>query len=308
MHECDVETVSDSWRVIVVTNVPGGMIYKKVDQAVRSLGHRVVGVLTTPGPKRRRSNSYLDVVAAVSPGVDVLVSNHPERWAAMLAPLQPDLIICGGMPWLLPEDLVALPRLGAINLHPALLPRYRGPYAIEWGLRNGDPEAGFTAHWIGPEFDTGAILSQVSFPIGDDDDIDALLGRFGEVLPELIVAALERVATGDPGDPQDESQATYAGLFEDSWRQINWQEPARVVHNQVRSWTGVRDIPKGAIAEVDGERLLIFRTRLAPDLPAAANGATPGTVVQRDDQRLVVQCGDGPLVLLAWEPVAIGAD
>ncbi len=307
MNKREPGTASESWRVIVITNVPDGMIYKVVDQAVRPLGHRIVGVLTTPGPKRRRSNSYLDVVAAASPGVDVLVSNRPERWAAMLAPLQPDLIICGGMPWLLPADLVALPRLGAINLHPALLPRYRGPYAVEWGVRNGDSEAGFTAHWISPEFDTGAILAQVRFEIDDEDDIDTLLAKFGGVMPELIVAALERVARGDPGDPQDESQATYAGLFEDSWRHINWREPARVVHNQVRSWTGVRDIPKGAIGEVDGERLLVFRTRLEPDL-AATNGSAPGTVVRRDDQRLVVQCGDGPLALLHWSRVSVGAD
>ena len=112
----------ESWRIVVFTNMPGGMIYSLVDEVVRPLGHRVVGVVTSPGPKRRRSPTYLEVVAAVSPGVDVIVSNHPERWAAMLAPLRPDLIVSGGFPWRIPADVLALPRLGAINFHDALLP------------------------------------------------------------------------------------------------------------------------------------------------------------------------------------------
>ena len=95
----------ESWRIVVFTNIPGGVIYSLVDEIVRPLGHRVVGVVTSPGPKRRRSPTYLEVVAAVSPGVDVIVSNHPERWAAMLAPLKPDLIISGGFPWRIPSEL-----------------------------------------------------------------------------------------------------------------------------------------------------------------------------------------------------------
>jgi hypothetical protein len=134
----------ESWRIVVFTNIPGGVIFSLVDGVVRPLGHRVVGVVTSPGPKRRRSPAYLKVVAAVPPGIDVIVSNHPERWAAMLAPLRPDLIVSGGFPWRIPSEVLALPRLGAINMHPALLPRYRGPAAIEWALRNGDAELGFT--------------------------------------------------------------------------------------------------------------------------------------------------------------------
>jgi hypothetical protein len=69
----------ESWRIVVFTNIPEGRTYSLVDRVVRPLGHRVVGVVTSPGPKRRRSPTYLEVVAAVSPGVDVIVSNHPER-------------------------------------------------------------------------------------------------------------------------------------------------------------------------------------------------------------------------------------
>jgi methionyl-tRNA formyltransferase len=293
----------ESWRIVVFTNIPGGVIYSLVDQVVRPLGHRVVGVVTSPGPKRRRSATYLDVVAAVPPGIDVIVSNHPERWAAMLAPLRPDLIISGGFSWRIPSAVLALPRLGAINMHPALLPRYRGPAAIEWALRNGDNELGFTVHRLSPDFDTGPILAQVRIPNADEDDIDSLLAKFGPVLPQLLGQALARVARGDPGEAQDEAEATYAGLFEEEWRTIDWNQPARTIHNQVRSWIGVRDIPLGALSEIDGKTLQITKTRLAPDGPKDHAPAPPGTVLQRDGERLVVQCGDGPIEILASSPM-----
>ena len=293
----------ESWRIVVFTNIPGGVIYSLVNEVVRPLGHRVVGVVTSPGPKRRRSPTYLEVVAAVPPGIDVIVSNHPERWAAMLAPLRPDLIISGGFPWRIPSEVIALPRLGAINMHPALLPRYRGPAAIEWALRNGDAELGFSVHRLAPDFDTGPILAQTRIPIADDDDINSLVAKFGPVLPGLLGQALERVARGDPGEAQDEAEATYAGLFDEEWRTIDWDQPARTIHNQVRSWIGQRDIPLGALGEIDGETLQITKTRLLPVESQPGEPIVAGTVLRRDDERMVVQCGDGAIEILKWSPI-----
>jgi methionyl-tRNA formyltransferase len=295
-----LDPAPESWRIVVFTNMPGGMIYSLVNEVVRPLGHRVVGVVTSPGPKRRRSPTYLEVVAAVPPGVDVIVSNHPERWAAMLAPWRPDLIISGGFPWRIPADVLALPRLGAINFHDALLPRHRGPNATGWAFRLGDTETGLTIHRITAEFDTGPVLAQARVPITDDDNLSTLMAKIVDQAPALLRQALERVARGDPGDAQPESQATEAGLFEDGWRIIDWSQPARTIHNQVRSWVGLRDIPLGALAEIDGETLQITRTRLTPDTPTTREPAPPGTVVHRDGERLVVQCGDGPIEILAW--------
>lgn len=292
----------DSWRVVVFTNMPGGMVYTLVDEVVRPLGHRVVGVVTTAGPKRRRSPTYLEVVAAVSPGVDVLVSNHPERWAAMLAPLRPDLIICGGFPWRIPADVLALPRLGAINFHDALLPRHRGPNAMGWAFRSGDTETALTIHRLTPEFDTGPILAQERIPITDEDDRETLMAKIVGHAPDLLQHALERVARGEPGDAQDESLATEAGLFEETWRTIDWSQPARTIHNQVRSWIGLRDIPPGALGDIDGQTLHITKTRLPPAEAGTPEPLPPGTVARRDGERMFVQCGDGPLEILVWSP------
>jgi methionyl-tRNA formyltransferase len=292
----------ESWRIVVFTNMPGGMIYSLVNEVVRPLGHRIVGVVTSPGPKRRRSPTYLEVVAAVPPGVDVIVSNHPERWATMLAPLRADLIISGGFPWRIPADVLALPRLGAINFHDALLPRHRGPNATGWAFRMDDTETGLTIHRITAAFDTGPVLAQARVPITDDDNLSTLMAKIVDHAPGLLRQALQRVARGEEGEPQDESQATEAGLFEEAWRIIDWSQPARTIHNQVRSWVGLRDIPLGALGEIDGETLQITRTRLVPDGSAKQDPAPPGTVLRRDGEHLVVQSGDGPIEILAWSP------
>jgi methionyl-tRNA formyltransferase len=291
-------STADSWRVVVFTNLPGGMAYHGIDAIIRPLGHRIVGIVTSPGPKRRRSNDYLGVVAAAPPGVDVIVTNHPQRLAAMLTPLRPDLIVSAGFPWRIPREVIELPRIGAINFHPSILPRHRGPNSIGWAFRADDPEIGFSIHHLDADFDTGAILAQTRLPVHDDDDNASLTGPLMQCVPDLLTAALERLARGEAGEPQDETKATYAGLFEDEWRVIDWSRPARTIHNQVRSWIGFREVPAGAFGQVGDETLLITKSRLLPTPSGAVS--PPGTVLSQNGEPFVVQCGDGPLEIVAW--------
>ncbi|MDQ2683257.1 MAG: methionyl-tRNA formyltransferase [Chloroflexota bacterium] len=287
-------------RVVLFTNIAGGIVYTLTASVLEPLGHRIVGVVTTPGPPSRRNADYLDVVAAVPPSIDVIVTSHPSRLAAMLAPLRPDLIITGGFPWLIPAEVIELPRLGTINMHPAPLPKYRGPHAVEWAFRNGDSEFGFTVHRMSGDFDTGPILAQGFMPLSDHDTVESLMQSIGGLMPGLLAAAMERVARGERGEDQDERLAIYAGPFEPEWRAIDWNQPARTVHNQIRSWTGIRGMPGGAIGKIDSKLLTIYRSQLVD----SAHGATShpaGTVLHRDAERIRMQCGDGPLDLLTWE-------
>lgn len=295
----------ERWRIVVFTNLPGGVFYTVLDDLLPRLGHTIVGVVTTPGPKRRRSLGYLDVVRAVRPGVDVIVSNRPERWAAMLAPLRPDLIISGSFPWRIPADVLELPRLGAINVHPALLPKYRGPNPIRWALRNGDTAVGMTVHRTTADFDTGAILAQSSIPITESEPGEAILDRLAALAPQLIQRALERIARGEFGDPQNDDLASYAGEFDDAWGELDWSQSARTVHNQVRSWNVFRDQSDKAWARIDGEVIRVAQTRLLPE--QGPSPSTPGTILHRNEERLVVQCGDGPLEIVTCRAAAPGA-
>jgi methionyl-tRNA formyltransferase len=294
------EPRASSWRVVHFTDVDGRIVPLVLGELERH-GHRLVGVVTGPGPRRRRNDVYLDVVRAVPPGIDVLVTTHMQQLAAMLAPLRPDLILVTGFLWRVPPDVLRLPPLGVINVHGGLLPDWRGPNPIGWSLRAGHPSVGFTAHRMDEGFDTGPVLARSHVPIGDDDDIDTLLPRMVATVPELLERTFARVAAGDPGEPQDESRAGYAALFTDDWREIDWAQPARAVHNQVRSWVGARGTPRGAFGVLDGQRVLVTKTRLVGD---GTTSPAPGTAVHRDGGTLVVGCGDGPLEILAWAPAA----
>src|SRR5215210_2406148 len=133
--------------------------------ALQQSGVEILLMVTTPGPSSRPTEAYKDVVANKLPGVDVLVTSHIPRLAAMLRELKPDLIFVTGFPWRLPGELLSVPRLGSINTHPAPLPRYRGPNPIFWQILNGEPEIGLTIHRMDTEFDTGPILAQATMPV-----------------------------------------------------------------------------------------------------------------------------------------------
>jgi methionyl-tRNA formyltransferase len=294
----------ETWRVILFARGPIGPFYQRLDSTLTEMGHRLVGVVTSPGPKSRRSNAYLDLVAQTRPGVDIIVSDYPNRWAAMLAPLRPDLIIVTGFSWRLPQDVLDLPRLGSINGHNALLPKYRGrgDYITAWAFRNDDGELGFTIHRMTAEFDNGPILAQGSIPIGDDDDLGSLLPGFIDLYFDLLPRAFERIANGDPGDPQNEEEATYSTVFEEEWRKIDWNDSARAIHNKVRSWPSVGDntpYPRTALGVINGVERQILKTRLVKDNPATA--ALPGTILEDNGDTMLIQCGDGPLQILRYE-------
>lgn len=273
-----------------------------VQQILEARGDRLVGVLTAPGPRTRQTDEYRSIASHARPGIDVIISNYPNRWAEMIRPLRPDVIACMGFNWRIPQEVLDIPRLGAINGHDALLPRNRGRNATGWALRTGEPVYGVTVHRMTAELDDGPILSQRSIVIGDDEDIDDVFPRFTLAAIETISEALDLLIEGTPGIPQNEAEATWSpGRFEPEWREIDWNRPVRDVFFQIRSWYGVRDVPRGAFGEIDGQRLLITKAKPACDVEPAT-GASPGDVLARDDNEILVQCADGPLRVLSWEP------
>ncbi len=288
------------WRIVLLTD-GGREIAEGFQQIIPALGHKIAGILTSPGPAGRGLGRYLEAVAAARPGVDVIVSNHRTRWAGMLSALEPDVIISMIFPWVIPDDVIALPRLAAMNVHGGLLPRGRGPNPLGWAFRNGDGEAGLTAHYLNAGLDTGPMLAQAAVPLGDDDTMQTLFPRFASVVPGLLAEAFTRIAAGDPGDVQDESLATYAGVFEEDYRAIDWSRTAREVHNQVRAWmAGLRGMTPGAMGAIDGQAVRVLASRIVSE---EGSDVVPGTVVARDEDGPTVQCGSGRIKVLRSEPV-----
>jgi methionyl-tRNA formyltransferase len=218
----------------------------------------------------------------------------------MLKPLRPDLILTTVFPHRLPQELIDLPRLGAINIHPSLLPKYRGTMTPNWTLLNGERQAGITVHRMSAEFDTGPILAQAAVEVRDDDDLSSYMQRLFAQTPAVLFTAFAKVIAGDPGEPQDESQATYYGAIPDGLRIIDWTSPATRIHNQIRGLAALVD-PPGALGTVEGVQSRILKARLMPD--AGGDGHQPGSVIDRLADGVVIQCGDGAIQLLYHEPV-----
>jgi methionyl-tRNA formyltransferase len=208
--------------------------------------------------------------------------------APLLRAYDPDVTLCWSYPWKLPQEALDVARLGSVNQHPALLPRHRGPIPFAWALREGDSHFGITWHRMDAELDTGPILAQTSIPIEDTDcTILDVAPRLAPAALGLLPRVFERLEAGDPGDPQPEEGASWAGHFDEDYAEVDWSQPARVVHNQVRAWNftfGLSDLV-APVAELDGERVRLIRTSLTD----------PGDGARR------VECGDGPIWIVEQE-------
>jgi methionyl-tRNA formyltransferase len=282
--------MADSWRIVMICTVKP--IADALASGLRDLGHDPVALLAPRRPPgREEPPEFLRLTGASAPeGLDLLHARDKWSMERLIRAYEPDLAMCWGFPWKIPQAALDVPRLGSINLHPALLPRHRGPIPLAWALREGDAAWGTTWHRMDAELDTGNILAQTTVPI-EDDDVE--IAQFG---PRLLAAGVgllpqvfERIAAGDPGDPQTEEGASWAGHFvDDEYVNVDWAKPARQIHNQVRAWHltfGMSEI-RAPLAELDGEQVVLLQTRLTD----------PGDGARR------VECGDGPIWIVSSEP------
>jgi methionyl-tRNA formyltransferase len=278
------------WRVAIISQILA--VAKGFTELVRALGHQPVGLLfarragDAPRPPQAReflANLLLDAPAEL----DLVVPRDRTRVAPLLRVLEPDLVLCLGFPWRIPAEALTVPRLGIVNAHPSLLPRYRGPHPVAWAARHGEPEIGLTFHRMDEQFDTGPILAQKPVPLDDDESWETLEPKIAAASAELLPRVFARLARGDAGDPQAAEAATYYSMFGgDELVEIDWSRPSREIHDLVRGWRFAPFTPgeRGPLTELDGERVRVLRTRLEPG----------------EGRR--IECGDGPLWIVETEP------
>lgn len=252
------------------------------------IGHEPVGALTTSlGGDRYGADSLGGIAGQAADGFDVVVAGSPSRIARLLAALDADVAISAAFPVLIPVAALDVPPLGVINTHPSLLPRYRGPNPIAWTVRNGDRELGYSIHRMDADFDTGPLLAQGTTRIDDVEDPSELFERMFTLLGSLLPNALARVEKGDPGEPQADGQASYAGFFEPEYLEIDWSQTAAAVRRQVLAWrvAAARPGAHGALTTLRGERVRVLRVRFDD-----AEGGTR------------VACADAALWIVETEP------
>jgi methionyl-tRNA formyltransferase len=219
------------------------------------------------------------VVEDVPAGMDLLVPGSPQALSALLAAYRPDVLLVFGFNWRLPPDVLAVPKLGVLNVHPSALPSYRGPSPVLWAIRSGDPYLGVTVHRMTERIDAGPVLAQVDdLPLPDRVTSQDVWELIKSALPQLINQALERAVRRDPGTPQDEDQATYAGFPPPDWYTVTWQGSRHSLHNQIRLLRYMRR-SETTLFEREGETLSVHGTSLT------------------NDGGLRIDCEDGPLWL-----------
>ena len=164
-----------------------------------------------------------------------------------------------------------MPRLGIVNGHPSLLPRYRGPFPIAWAVRNGETEIGMSFHLMDASFDTGNLLAQTSIPLADDDTEETLFERFPAVVSELLPIVFSRLAAGDRGDPQEGGD--YQSMFEHDYWSIDpiaagrrGAPPGPRLELRPTGQTGPRTVPRA-------RRRAGPRDALEPDRGRGSGGA-----------------------------------
>jgi len=259
--------------------------------------HEIAAVVCQPDrPKGRSKRPVPPPVKAwaLEHGIPV---HQPEKlndgaFAAWLEDLVPEIGVLVAYGRILKAPILAAPRHGWLNMHPSLLPRWRGPSPIQSALLHGDNETGVSIMQLSEEMDAGDVLLQQASAIGVDENHISLSERLSLLGAEMMVEALELVATGKaPFSPQDESLATYCQLIRKEDGRIRWADTAEAIHNLVRAsvpWPVAHCLYEGEV----------FRIHEARALPESTS-ATPGTVIGVEKDRFVVATGEGALEVLA---------
>jgi methionyl-tRNA formyltransferase len=250
-------------RVVLISEVAPAV--EGLAAMLRAGGHEPVALLCVRHDPERYTELG-ELVRAVPPELDVVMPGSRGRIAPLLRHFDPDLALCIGFPWKIPAAALAAPRFGIVNGHPSLLPRYRGPSPVAWAIRDGESEIGFTFHYMDAELDTGNILGQERIPLGVEYGWEELTPKLATAVGNMLPVVLERVARGDPGDPQDESAASYYRFFEPEYAWIDWSRTSDEIERQVRAWCfHSRAVgERGALTELNGETMRVLRVSREP--------------------------------------------
>ena len=262
--------------------------------ALLGAGHTVCGVFTQPDKPKNRGMKLLPSpvkVCALSHEIPVFQPAKMRDGEALgyLRELAPELIVVAAYGRILPDEILALPPRGCINVHSSLLPKYRGAAPINWAILNGEAVTGVTIMHMAPALDAGDIIAQASTPIGADETAPTLTARLAELGAELLVSAVEAIGAGTAArTPQDEADSTYAPMLSRELSPMDWSKPARTLHDQVR---GLLPWP-AAVAEFGGIRCKVFST----DLPLQTTDAVPGTILEAGKRGIDIACGGGTVL------------
>lgn len=258
---------------------------------LRTPAFQIVAVVTQPDrPKGRDLKLHPSPIKEIaqSAGLPVLqpLKAREENFIATLRALEPDLIAVAAFGQILPQSILDLPRLGCLNVHTSLLPKYRGAAPIQWAIARGETETGVTIMKMDAGLDTGDILTQRATPIHPEDTSETLHHRLAQIGAELLVETILDYAVGKIRPrPQDHALATLAPKIKKEDGSIDWRQPATTIWHRVRAFTPW----PGAFTTLPGhpspQLLKVWQAEVVPHSGAG------GEILRADHDGIVVACG-----------------
>ncbi|WP_042160140.1 methionyl-tRNA formyltransferase [Paenibacillus gorillae] len=267
-------------------------------------GYDVVAVVTQPDrPKGRKRTLTPPPVkeATLGYGLPVL---QPERMrseeaVAAVATYEPELIVTAAYGQILPKGVLELPRLGCINVHGSLLPKYRGGAPIQRSIMNGEKETGVTIMYMAAGLDTGDMISRIVVPIEDEDTSGTMFEKLSIAGADLLGRTLPAIIAGEvKAEAQQDELATYAPNLTREDERIDWSRTSRQIYDQVRGLSPMA----GAFTTLQGEVFKVWTCGKPESGSTGGNGALPGTVLEASDKGIAVKTGSGTLLLQDIQP------
>ena len=258
-------------------------------------GHEIVGVFTQPDKPKNRGMKLLPPPVKVCAQEHEIPVYQPTKLRdgtalAQIQALAPELIVVAAYGRILPDEILDYPKLGCINVHSSLLPRYRGAAPINWAILNGDEKTGVTIMHMATELDAGDIITQAETAIDPDEDAETLYQRLADMGGALLISAVEQLAAGTATrTPQEAAGVTLAPMLGRELSPIDWKRSAQEIHNQVR---GLIPWPTATTDAITGDTMKILVTQQTGE----ETGAPAGTVVAAGKQGIDMACGDGKIL------------
>lgn len=251
----------------------------------------IVGVFTQPDKPRDRGMklSFSPVKQlSIDNGIPVFQPSKMRDGTALEAikSLSPDILVVVAYGRILPDDILTVPPLGAVNVHASLLPKYRGAAPVQWAVLNGDEISGVSTMYLASEMDTGDVIYTAETPVGEFETSGELFDRLMHMGAELLDKTLRDIERGTaPRTPQDHGKASYVTMLDKSMSPIDWNKSPR----EINKWVcGMQPWPT-ATMELGGETFKVFKVSYTENTTEKA----PGAVVSAGKHGIEMACGGG---------------
>lgn len=256
--------------------------------------HSVSAVFTQPDKPKGRGHKLASPpvkVLAEQNGISVYqpesLKKNADEYIKIIKDINPDIIVVAAYGKILPKEVLDIPKLGCVNIHGSLLPKYRGAAPIQWAVLNGDKETGVTTMLMNEGLDTGDILLTEKTEIGENETASELFDRLSLMGADILLRTIDALQKGEiTPKKQDASKATYAKMLSKDLSNIDFNSSVRNIHKKI---CGLSDWPC-AVTSVNGKRLKVYRSEIVSD---EKPNAEPGEVI--DEKNFTVACIDGSI-------------